>query len=62
MNLELIENKIKELRIAIENSDNEKAHGIYDEIIHILAHENPSNESVLDEIEEIVKDVAFWYA
>lgn len=51
---------IEDLRSAVDDVDNEVAHGVYDDILeHIAKKHEPK---LLAEVLEIVKNTSFWYA
>ena len=55
-----IEEKIKELEIAVDCGDWERMHVIYDEILYMLARKY--DDSLMDRIDDITEDSTFWYA
>ena len=55
-----IEEKIEELREAVEDEDYERSHCVYDEILYILAMKQ--DEAIIDKIDDITEDAQFWYA
>lgn len=52
--------KIEYLKGEIEEMDNESIHHTYDSIIYYLAKKQ--NKEVVKMIDELVKDIDFWYA
>ena len=55
-----IEEKIKELEVAVELEDWERMHITYDEIIYMLARKYDDN--LMDKIDDITEEATFWYA
>ena len=52
--------RIEGLKKTIEEGDNERIHAIYDGLIYQLAKKH-DNETV-QLLDELVKDIDFWYA
>lgn len=51
---------IKELKAAVKDRDNESVHGIYDEIIELIARQ--ADPKLVSKVQKLVGGMDFWYA
>lgn len=51
---------IEELKAAVKDQDNEEVHGIYDQIIELIARQ--ADPKLVSKVKKLVAGVNFWYA
>ncbi len=56
----LTNQKIEEIKVAIEDGDNERIHGLYDDVIE--GRLKDLDPKFLTKVKRLVKDIDFWYA